>query len=512
MIEVTDVKCHRPRKTDGTANLKEKSFKYHVLLRDAKIQVCREAFFRLYDVTDKRIKRIRKLLLEGKSPRDMRGKHPCANKVSADEMIKIHEHISSFPTKKTHYGSGELTYLSSDLSVSKMYELFKSKFPETRTKYEYYWKYFNENFNLKFGKPQIDSCCYCEEKKLRIHNPRINDAAKRVATAELMVHIRRSKRFTSSLQDSTKQSKEKENVLGLIFDYMQNVSLPKIPVQEMFYLRQLTVNVFCIFNTKTDSAHYYVYHEGQAHKGPDDVASFLMHYIKNFVPESVKELHLFSDNCPGQNKNHTLSRVCLGLTDTGRFQTVKQFFPLRGHSYNPCDRKFSVIKRPIRKCDRIYTPREVVELIANAEKKHPGTVTPVETDMIVSYSSWWPKFYKKTTVSLETKHLPKDQKVKFSISKYHYFEYSALNKGTIKSSEYIRTGELLTLDTFLVKKADDVAMPEEKAYPLGKIPIKKNKIDDIVKAMPYILEEHKEFYNDIIHWPTTNETSAEEYE
>ncbi|KAG8317015.1 hypothetical protein J6590_034384 [Homalodisca vitripennis] len=42
-----------------------KGFKYHVLLRDLKVEVCREAFFRLYDVTDKSIKRLRKLLLIG---------------------------------------------------------------------------------------------------------------------------------------------------------------------------------------------------------------------------------------------------------------------------------------------------------------------------------------------------------------------------------------------------------------------------------------------------------------
>ena len=55
-------------------------------------------------------------------------------------------------------------------------------------------------------------------------------------------------------------------------------------------------------------------------------------------------------------------------------------------------------------------------------------------------------------------------------------------------------------------------MPEEDAYTLGKISIKKNKIDDIAKIMPYILAEHQEFYNDIIQWPTTHETSAEENE
>lgn len=506
MIEVTNVKQHRPGIDD--AAMRVRSFKYNVLLRETKTEVCREAFFKLYDVTDKRIKRIRKLLLEGKSPRDKRGRHPCSNKIGPNELLNIHEHISSFPVYKTHYTSDKnFTYLSSELSVQKMYDLYKVKYPSTNTKYEFYNKYFNENFDLKFGKPQIDTCCFCEEKKVRIRSPHLNDTAKKVASAELMVHMRRAKKFTSALNESAKKSKENENILGLVFDYMQNVSLPKIPVQEIFYLRQLTVNVFCIFNTKTDLAHYYIYHEGQAHKGPDEVASFIVDYIENHVPSTVEELHLFSDNCPGQNKNHTLSKVCLSLTDTCKFKTIKQFFPLRGHSYNPCDRKFSTIKRPIRKCDRIYTPREVCELIANAEKKHPGTITPVETDMIVGFSSWWPTHYKKNAISLETRHLPRNERQKFSISKYHYFEYSHEHKGVIKTSEYIRSGGFESVNTFILKKSELVSLSHQKAYPLGKIPMKKNKIDDLKKVLPYILEEHKDFFDEIVQWPVTDDDS-----
>lgn len=63
---------------------------------------------------------------------------------------------------------------------------------------------------------------------------------------------------------------------------------------------------------------------------------------------------------------------------------------------NPRDRKFSVIKRPIMKCGRIYTPREVCELIVNAEKTSWGT--PVETDMITGFSTWWPARYKKLQI------------------------------------------------------------------------------------------------------------------
>uniref|UniRef100_A0A8D8VKU7 Uncharacterized protein n=1 Tax=Cacopsylla melanoneura TaxID=428564 RepID=A0A8D8VKU7_9HEMI len=121
------------------------------------------------------------------------------------------------------------------------------------------------------------------------------------------------------------QAQEQEpHVLSLAIDYMQNLCLPNIPVQEIFYRRQLTVNVFCISNIKDKNAAIYIYHEGNARKSPDKVCSFLHDYLKN-VPDKFTEFRLFSDNCAGQNKNQTLCRYLLSLTDTGRFKKVKQY-------------------------------------------------------------------------------------------------------------------------------------------------------------------------------------------
>jgi hypothetical protein len=65
--------------------------------------------------------------------------------------------------------------------------------------------------------------------------------------------------------------KEKKEVGGITFDYMHNLPLPKIPVQEMFYRRKLWLYVFCVHDMKTDSAKFYTYHEGIAKRGPDEV-------------------------------------------------------------------------------------------------------------------------------------------------------------------------------------------------------------------------------------------------
>jgi hypothetical protein len=82
---------------------------------------------------------------------------------------------------------------------------------------------------------------------------------------------------------------------------------------------------------------------------------------------TVKELHVFSDACGGQNRNNTLVRFLLALVSTGRFQKIHQYFPVRGHSFLQCDRNFGTVKRKIRRKDRIYTPEEYNEMIRIAK-------------------------------------------------------------------------------------------------------------------------------------------------
>lgn len=101
-----------------------------------------------------------------------------------------------------------------------------------------------------------------------------------------------------------------------------------IPIEEI-YLRQLWVNIFGIHNLKTGLLHFIVYHEGQGKKDC---------HIKKQVPDSVTELHIFSDGCPGQKNNNVIIWFCLPLRSTKRFKEIKHYFPIRGHSFLPKDR------------------------------------------------------------------------------------------------------------------------------------------------------------------------------
>lgn len=494
LIDRFDVARHRPK----NENSKEasSSYKYFAMKGNIRFPVCRQAFINLHAISNKVVSRLTNLKEDNKTPVDMRGKHPNrVNAIPPEILILIQEHISSFPTKITHYTPMPVVYLDAELSVKKMYDLFVDKFPDLSNvvKYEFYLKYFKDNFSYSFGRPQVDVCSTCEELNMKIKSSTLNEAAKRAAVAELIVHKRRAKKFYGKLQEVTELCKSREDTSAIVFDYMQNLPLPFMPVQEMFYLRKLWYYVFNITEMKNNHSVFYTYEEGTAKKGPDEVCSFVQNYVDHFIPGNIKHLHIFSDACGGQNRNHALSRFILTLTMTGRFETINQYYPIRGHSFMPCDRTFGVVKRAVKKYDRIYSPEKYVEIICNAKKTPPGfEVVVVKNEDILKYKDWWPNYYKKTCVSSGI------NKQKFAISKYRHLIYDSKLRGTIKTAEFIDGVVFLH---FKLNKMDVVQFPIEKAYD-GKVPIKKKKIEDVSTVLQYIPDEFKPFYQDRLAWPT----------
>lgn len=203
------------------------------------------------------------------------------------------------------------------------------------------------------------------------------------------------------------------------------------------------------------------------------MCSFLLNYISNVVNPKSKELRLFCDNCPGQNKNHPLIRMCMAaLVETNRFDKILQYYPLRGHSFLPCDRDLGVIKRKLKKFDRIFSLHEYTEIILQASSRRNFTVKEVSTQEILNFKNWWSTYYKKTVCSMESKSASKTNKLDFTISKFHYFEHDSKTPGIVKASEVINSSMLHTLALNNPKnKPDIIEMPTTKAYPENRVPI-----------------------------------------
>ena len=103
---------------------------------------------------------------------------------------------------------------------------FEIKYLGIKVSYVFFRRYFKENFNLRFGRPQIDVCSKCK-------SPVLNENAKKAAVAELMVHKRRVQKFYQEMKALKKNTVDSTAVLS--FEYLQNLPLPGMLVQKIFF-------------------------------------------------------------------------------------------------------------------------------------------------------------------------------------------------------------------------------------------------------------------------------------
>lgn len=518
LMELEPIARKRPRSA-GESKPKAFNVKYCILLNGVRSRVCKKAFIQTYNYTKNQIERLSHLLQQNKTPEDKRGKGQSANTIPEIVQSRLKEHIESFPTKVSHYSNSERRYLAANLNQKVMYEMFIEKERdfllatlgnEKRFSYKYFSEYFKTNFDLGFGRPQVDACVTCEELQTKIKSPVLNENAKKAAVAELIVHKRKAKKFYHMVKSITEVCKHDTKTVAISIDFMANVCLPTIPVQDIYYFRQLTVNVFGIHDFGTRKMTAFVYHEGNGGKGSNDVCTMIRWYIDNAVNSDVENLYIFGDNCSGQNKNNTLLRFVMALTETKRFKNVTLYFPQRGHSFMPNDRDFGVIKRKLRQLERYYTVDEVIEGIVNASKDiQRFTVVKMDHDDFLDYSSWWPKFYKRTTLSVDSfgKSVPREQKRTFQLSTYYEFKVKSEHPERIICSNNING---LTQDVFRLRNLKTpLELPDDKAYK-EKRPINIKKMEDLKKTKSYIPFEKMSFWDDIFMWPTVSNVAEEE--
>ena len=96
---------------------------------------------------------------------------------------KIREHISKFPRAESHYcrSSTSREYLSPELTVSKMYEMFVKENADLCCAYSTYFRIF-KSMKLSFLSPKKDMCGLCStyrETTNETEREKLNSAIKR---------------------------------------------------------------------------------------------------------------------------------------------------------------------------------------------------------------------------------------------------------------------------------------------------------------------------------------------
>jgi hypothetical protein len=162
----TSFLTYPPRWQSKTA-IKSRKNSCTVLLKGKR--VCEKFFIMTLNISVKHFDNMAKnKTVSGVSPKDKRGKHEPANKISQSEFQFVKAHIQSFPKYSSHCSRDQnpyRKYLRSSLNIHKMYDLYKelcTQKGKTPVKESYYRHVFNTFFNLSLHKPHTDTCTTCD--------------------------------------------------------------------------------------------------------------------------------------------------------------------------------------------------------------------------------------------------------------------------------------------------------------------------------------------------------------
>ncbi|XP_056098814.1 uncharacterized protein LOC130077555 [Rhinichthys klamathensis goyatoka] len=370
LMSVSEVKRQR-QNDENRQKGRNVTVKYSLLWDEHpnKLPVCKATFLSVLGISKDRASRVARYYAETAEARPER--RGGARNIEGNDSRRqlIINHIKTFTSRASHYGrrgAPGRRYLPADLSVRRMHGLFEA-LNHAHTSYSLYYSVFAKNFNLGFGHPATDACSDCAKYKFRITDPNMTEAERQIESASFILHRRRARVFYDLLGRVAKDS------VSVCFDMMQNLILPKTPIGQAYYSRQLYLYLFGVVRHHGENSrqpkedvHLYVWQENQGPKNSNMIPSALNDCFTVRLASQIrrsKGLRLFSDSCYGQNKNMTMVSMLMELRQTFPNLCIEHTFPVRGHSYLPADRVFGRIEQKIRRIDTILLPQEYHALL-----------------------------------------------------------------------------------------------------------------------------------------------------
>ena len=258
--------------------------------------------------------------------------------------------------------------------------------------YSYFSNFFRENFNLKIGYLQIDTCSTCEHFHVSISKE--NNLIKKTHLQGLQSdHLKEADFFYTSYRNI------KPNIVTITMDMMSNQFLPRTNIGESYFSSKFLSYIFGLTTTtpEKESTDFFLWNENDGDKGASNIISCLNNYMQPLINKYTK-FNIFCDGCGGQNKNKFLIYYLSNLAYKNNIK-IRINFLVTGHSFMPIDRSFGRVKKLIKRKDPIISINEYYSLFSEV-----GKVWEYRKDFVFSN---WKLFHKniKINKSLQIRNL-----------------------------------------------------------------------------------------------------------
>lgn len=334
--------------------------------------VCKPFFLQTFRISSCKVNTALKAFQRPEGVRDLRGISGGHNKICGDRVEKVMEHIRKFPKYKSHYRreDTEREFLSCNTTLDLMYTLYKSEVLIDPVSKSFYKHIFLTKFNLQRKKLKKDTCFTCDRLQVLISNSE-DEAQLAVLKEEKETHLTLAENAQENKTKDMKAAENNPDLETLCFDLEKTLPLPRIPTNVVFYKRQLWVYNLGIHSGKEKRGHCYVWVEGEAGRGAQEVGSCLRKHIQEEMGP-VKELILWSDSCGGQNRNIKIVLLLKSiLEEHPTLEKITMKFLVPGHTFLPNDSDFGDIESALKLQQRIYTPEDYIRVMESCKKRNP---------------------------------------------------------------------------------------------------------------------------------------------
>lgn len=377
-VHLVPIKRRRP-KTGERENQKHFNRKFTFSIDNVQTEVCKVFFLNTLSISQTFVTTaLSKKLEGGMTQEDQRGKKIPPNKLPAHVKDSIRSHISQFPTVQSHYSRERSSkkYLDSNLSISKMYEMYREEMLENNVpeneipKSWLYFEIFNNEFNYSFKLPDNDTCDQCDEFLIKLKDS-TGEERQRIQEKYDQHLEEASKRYDLKKEDKI-NAQNSTNKKCLTVDLEKCLPTPVLTNAQSFYSLKLWTFNYTIRDTTKNISACCMWDESVAGRGGNEIASCLTKYLVTNIEKSTEEVTIWSDNCPSQNRNINAILAYIALLKLiPTLKVINHKYLLRGHTHLEVDSDHSLIERAKKKMPKfqIMTPWDWQQLVRLASTR-----------------------------------------------------------------------------------------------------------------------------------------------
>lgn len=465
------------------------------------VTVCKPFFLQTLRISSGKVDLAIKSMKRTEGVKDLRGIGGGKNKISEQKHQEVTTHIQSFPKYKSHYAreTTNAMFLRSDTTLPIMYDLYKQEVmsPVSFSKYKHI---FLTCFNLKRKPLKKDTCNTCD--RLNILEKSGTQQQQDMYQKQKESHLKSAEESRMLLKSDRMRAKDDNNLEVLCFDLEKTLPLPRIPTNVVFYKRQLWLYNMGIHTSKNNKGHCYVWLEGDAGRGAQEVGSGLFRHIMNDPDmQDCKSLILWSDSCGGQNRNIKIVLMLKAILDVHPSLTkITLRFLTSGHSFLPNDTDFGDIECALKLQQRLYSPNDYINIMRGCRRKNPLIVHRMERE----------HFY--GTGRLEKAIVNRKSDIRNNKINWFKFKEIEMQKEKpfsifVKSNDFQSEAQEINIQRKRGRPSETRENFNEyldQLWPNGKA-ISTKKLDDLKFLLPFIPKDDQKFYKKLIGDPNLEE-------